>query len=97
MLSDSPVVTVHIPLPLRTYAGGRAEIMASGDTVGEIFESISHEYPAIRSRLMLDNGVLAPWLAVFLGPRSVRELQGLATPMEQEELISVVLTGELPA
>jgi len=27
----------------------------------------------------------------------VRELQGLATPMEQEELISVVLTGELPA
>jgi len=97
MLSDSPVVSVHIPLPLRIHTAGRAEIMASGDTVGEVFESISHEYPAIRSRLMQENGALAPWLAVFLGSRSVRELQGLATPMEQEELISVVLTGELPA
>ena len=96
MLGDSPVVTVHIPTPLRTYAGGHAELMASGDTVGEVFETISHEYPAIRSRLMLKDGHLAPWLAVFLGPRSVRDLQELATPLDQEELISVVLTGELP-
>ncbi|MGE5472243.1 MAG: hypothetical protein ACM3X0_15710 [Bacteroidota bacterium] len=95
MLSDSPVLTVHIPPPLRSYAGGRAEIMASGDTVGEVFETISHEYPAIRSLLVRD-GRLAPGLAVFLGPRSVRELQGLATPVDQEELISVVLTGEVP-
>jgi hypothetical protein len=93
MLSDSPVVTVHIPAPLRTYAGGHAELMASGDTVGEIFETISHEYPAMRLHLMLGKNELAPGLAVFLGGCSVRDLQGLATPIDQAELISVVLTG----
>lgn len=93
MSFDAPVVTVHIPVPLRTLAGGHAELMASGDTVGEVFETISHEYPSIRDRLMLGDGQLAPGLAVFLGPRSVRDLQGLATPIEQAELISVVLTA----
>jgi len=93
MLSDSPVVTVHIPAILRSYAAGRAEIMASGDTVGEILEAISHEYPAIRSHLMLGKSELAPGLAVFLGGRSVRDLQGLETPIDQAELISVVQTG----
>ena len=93
MLSDSPVVTVHIPAPLRSYAGGHAELMASGETVGEIFETIIHEYPAMRAHLMLGKSEMAPGLAVFLGGRSVRDLQGLATPIDQEELISVVLTG----
>lgn len=93
MLGDSPVVTVHIPAPWRAHAGGHAELMASGDTVGEVFETISHEYPAIRSCLIQGDGRLAQGLAVFLGARSVRDLQGLATPIEQEELISVVLTA----
>jgi len=93
MLGDSPVVTVHIPAPLRALAGGHTELMASGDTVGEIFETIGHEYPAIRSRLIQGDGGLAQGLSVFLGARSVRNLEGLATPIEQEELISVVLTA----
>lgn len=93
MLSDSPVVTVHIPAALRSYVGGHAELMASGETVGEIFENISHAYPAMRAHLVLGKSDLAPGLAVFLGARSVRELQGLATPIDQEELLSVVLTG----
>ena len=93
MLSDSPVVSVHIPVSLRSHAGGRAELMASGDTVGDIFETISYEYPAMRPHLLLGKTDIAPGLTVFLGARSVRDLQGLATPIDQEELISLVLTG----
>lgn len=93
MLSDAPVVTVHIPAGLRNHVGGHAEITASGETVGEIFASIGHEYPAMRSHLLTAAAGLPPGLTVFLGARSVRELQGLATPIDQEELISVVLTG----
>ena len=94
MLSESPVVTVHIPPVLRPYAGGHEEITASGDTVGEILEAVSHEYPTFRARVMLADGNLASGLAVYLGPTSVRDLQGMATPVQMEELVSIVQTGE---
>lgn len=95
MLSDSPVVTVHIPEELRPFVGGHDEITASGDTVGDILEAVGHEYPPIRAHLLGADGNLQAGLAVYLGPTSVRALQGLATPVTQEELVSIVPTGAL--
>jgi len=97
MLGESPVVTVHIPPQLRQYAGGNAEIMASGETVGEILEAVAREYPGLRSRLVRNDGTLMPDLTVYLGASSVDELHGLATPVAMEELVSIVPTGSLPA
>jgi molybdopterin converting factor small subunit len=90
---ESPVLSVHIPLALRNLAGNHAEIIASGDTVGEVLEAISHEYLAIRSHLISGSGELQPGLAVFLGARSIGDLDGLATAIEQEEVLSIVATG----
>ena len=87
---DSPVVSVHIPQALRCFAGGRQEVMASGDTVGDVLEAVGHEYPAIRRRLISAQGDLPPGMAVFLGPRSIADLQGLATPIELAETVSIV-------
>ena len=97
MLGESPVVTVHIPEILRSYVGGHEEVMASGDTVGEILQAIGHEYPAFHASLMRNDGSLVPGLAIYLGACSVRELQGLATPVALEELVSIVPVGELSA
>ncbi len=88
-----PVVSVHIPLALRTLAGGHDEITASGETVGEVLDAVAHEYPAIRPFLMSPAGELHPGMAVFLGPRSIRELQGLATEIQLEEVLSIVPVG----
>jgi hypothetical protein len=92
---DSPVVSVHIPLALRGFSGGHDEITASGDTVGEVLAAVGHEFPAIRDYLIAPGGDLLPGVAVFLGPRSISELQGLATPIELEEVLSIVPTGGL--
>ena len=90
---DAPVVSVHIPPPLRNLAGGHDEITASGDTVGEVLDAVWHEYPGMRSALLDTEGHLAPGLVVFLGGRSVRELEGLATPVGLEEVLSIVATA----
>src|SRR6185369_2615796 len=97
MLTESPVVTVHIPAALRTFVGGHEEIMASGETVGEVLEAIGRECPCFRSAVMQEDGSLVEGLAIYLGPTSVRDLQGLATPVQLEELVSIVPTGELQA
>lgn len=90
---DAPVVSVHIPLAFRCDAGGHEEVTASGDTVGEVLESVVHEFPAIRARLFAEDGGLQPGVAVFLGPRSIREMQGLLTPVELEEVLTLVSVG----
>lgn len=87
---DSPVVSVHIPHALRGFAGGHEEITASGDTVGDVIDAVGHEYPDILARLISPAGDLASGIAVFLGPRSIRDMQGLATPIDQEEVLSIV-------
>lgn len=92
MISESPVVTVHIPPLLRCHVAGHDEVTASGDTVGEVLEAVGHEYPALRSQLLGNDGKLLAGLAVYLGPTSVGSLQGLATPVQMEELVSIVLS-----
>lgn len=92
MISESPVVTVHIPPPLRSYTGGYEEITASGDTVFEAIEAVCHEHPAIRPLLLTAGGRLAEGVSLYLGSTSVAALQGLATPLVLEELISIVLS-----
>lgn len=94
MISESPVVTVHIPLPLRSYTGGYEEITASGDTVLEAIEAVCREHPAVEPLLLSADGHLAAGISLYLGATSVVELQGLATPLMLEELISIILTDE---
>ena len=96
MISESPVVTVHIPPLLRRYTGGFEEITASGDTVLEAIEAVCHEHPAIGPLLIKADGSLAEGISLYLGATCVTELQGLATPLILEELISIVLTDESP-
>ncbi len=94
MISESPVVTVHIPLPLRSYTSGYEEITASGDTVLEAIEAVCREHPSIGPLLLSADGHLAAGVSLYLGATSVAELQGLATPLILEELISIMLTDE---
>ena len=95
MISESPVVTVHIPLPLRSYTGGYEEITASGDTVLEAIEAVCREHPAVEPLLLSADGHLAAGISLYLGATSVAELQGLATPLMLEELISIMLTDDM--
>ena len=87
---ECPVVAIHIPPVLRTYTKGHDEVIASGDTVGEVLDSLDHAHPGILSRLVFADGHISPDFDLYLGPRPVSRLQGLATRVEQEELISII-------
>ena len=66
-MSEYPVVSVHIPPVLRPLAEGRVEIMASGETVGEVLEALGHAYPALGDSMLCADGSLADGLAVYFG------------------------------
>ena len=90
LMSDYPVVSVHIPPILRPLAEGRDEIMASGETVGEVLEAVGHAYPALGEALLCADGRLADGLAVYFGGAVLHGREGLEMPVDQEEVVSIV-------
>ena len=90
LMSDYPVVSVHIPPILRPLAEGRAEIMASGETVGEVLEAVGHKYPALGESLLCVDGRLADGLAVYFGGAVLHGRESLTMPVDQEEVVSIV-------
>ncbi|MGB9494134.1 MAG: hypothetical protein WCA83_04935 [Azonexus sp.] len=90
LMSELPVVSVRIPPELRSYANGHEEVMASGETVGDILEAVAHSYPALGQQLFCRDGELAEGLCVYIGGLDLHHQSGLERPVEQEEMLSLV-------
>lgn len=87
---ESPVVSIHIPAPLRSYADGAEEVTVSGDTVGEALAALGHEHPAVLDRVLDATGNLRPYMNVYLHGRNVVTLDGLDTPVTNEDVLSII-------
>jgi molybdopterin converting factor small subunit len=74
-------VTFVIPGPLRALAGGRAEVAVAGAaaSVGDALAALWAAHPALKDRVMTEDGRLRPHVNVFVGHQSVRFTGGLAT------------------
>ncbi len=94
LMSEFPVVSVHIPPTLRAYTDGHEEVMASGETVGDILEAVGHTYPQLGEHLLCRDGELVAGLCIYLGGHSLRRRAALVTPVLLEGTLSVVVTGE---
>lgn len=91
LMSELPVVSVHIPMELRVLAGGRYEVMASGETVGDVLHAVGHTYPDFAARVLCGDGRLAEGLSICLG--GCAQPQELSSPVGQEEVLTIVATG----
>ncbi len=78
-------VTVHIPGPLREFAGGlsRVSLADSPRTVGEALAALAAAHPGVRERVINERGELRPHVNVFVGRESIRFTGGLETPVAE--------------
>lgn len=91
LMSELPVVSVHIPMELRALAGGHDEVMASGETVGDVLRAVGNTYPEFAARVLCGDGRLADGLSVCLG--GCTQPQDFSSPVGQEEVVTIVATG----
>lgn len=77
-------VTLVIPGPLRDLTGGRSTVGLPVDdgTVGQAFEALREELPALYDRLFTEQRELRPHVNVFVGAADIRWSGGLDTPLE---------------
>ncbi|MDA8270779.1 MAG: MoaD/ThiS family protein [Actinomycetota bacterium] len=82
--------TVRVPTQLRSLTGGLAELQIDGSTVGEILGKIDSEYPGLGERIFDESGALRRFVNVFLADEDVRFLEGLDTPVKENQVLSIV-------
>jgi len=82
--------TLRIPTPLRTYTNGKSEISVQGGTVAAAIDDLVSNYPALKNHLLNDAGQLRPFVNLFLGEENVRELQGVDTPLKEDDRLILI-------
>src|SRR5215813_15642053 len=85
-------VVFFIPGPLRQFAKGNDSVELAGDpaTLREALAALWELYPALRDRLVTEQGELREHINIFVGSEEVRYSGGIATPISSECEISIV-------
>ena len=83
-------VTVRIPAPLRSYTRGVDEVPAAGACVAEALSSLDAAHDGLLARILTPDGEPRQFVNIYLGSRNVRTLQGMATPVKEGDVISIV-------
>jgi molybdopterin converting factor small subunit len=77
---------IRIPPVLRSEAEGNRALDVEGSTVREALDELVARYPALKSRLLVDDGV-PTFLNVFVDGEDVRLAEGLATAVGADSKI----------
>lgn len=84
------MATIKIPPVLRTHTGGANEVVAGGETVGEVLRSLTAEHPATESQLFSPEGDLNRYVNVYLNDEDVRVLKGLETAVAETDTVVIL-------
>ena len=77
-------VTLVVPGPLRDLTGGRSTVGLDVDegTVGQAFDALRAEMPALWDRIFTEQRELRPHVNVFVGDADIRWSGGMDTPLD---------------
>jgi len=81
---------IHIPTPLRQYAGKQPAVEVKASTVGEALSGLISQHPDLRRHLYTEEGKLRAFVNVYLNDEDVRYLQKEATVVREADNISIV-------
>jgi sulfur-carrier protein len=76
-------VTVYLSGHLKDFSRGETEVVlpSSYITVGGVLDGLWAQHPALRDRILNEQGEIRQHVNIFLGPLDVKRLEGLHTPL----------------
>ncbi len=83
-------VTVYIPTPFRRLAGNQTYVKAEGQTVGEVLDSLSGVYPALRHMIFDELNEIPGHVNIYLNNQEINALQGKDTPVKDGDEMAVI-------
>ena len=89
-MSATPIITLHVPGPLRTYCGGAAELSISAHTVRAALEVLEQREPALYRNVCDETGTVRRHLNVFVNSDNVRDLDGIDTSVMSGDVVTIL-------
>ncbi|HMF90444.1 MAG TPA: ubiquitin-like small modifier protein 1 [Candidatus Angelobacter sp.] len=85
-------VTINIPSYLAAFADGQRSVRltSSPATVSAALDALWGQHPALRDRVVDEQGQVRQHINIFVGDESIRFAQGLATPVSDGAEILIV-------
>ena len=86
------MVTFVIPGALRPMTDGqdRVQIETRVKTVRDALDALGAMHPAVRYRIVTEQGDVRPHVNVFVGSENIRDTGGLATPVADGVEIAII-------
>jgi adenylyltransferase/sulfurtransferase len=81
---------VHIPTPLRPYAGRQATVDVKGQTVAEALADLTARHSELRRHLFTNDGKLRAFVNVYLNDEDIRYLKKESTAVKDGDILSIV-------
>ncbi len=81
---------LRIPSALRRYADGKAKILVTGATIGELLATLEKTNPTLRSRICDENGQVKHFINIFVNQDEIRTLQGLDSVIGPNDEVSII-------
>lgn len=81
-------ITVYLSGHLKSFTGGETEVAlpSDGATVSEALESLWKLHPALRDRVLNEQGEIRQHVNIFLGTSDIKRLAGLKTAVNSNEI-----------
>ncbi len=81
---------VRIPPVLRSHTGGESEVVAGGQSVGDVLRALADAHPGTRDQIFSADGELNRYVNVYLNDEDVRVLDGLETPAGESDTVVIL-------
>ena len=81
-------IIVYLSGHLKTLTGGETEFNLGGDfpTVGDALNDVWQRHPALRDRILNEQGEIRQHVNIFMGGNDVKRLKGLDTAVDADEI-----------
>jgi adenylyltransferase/sulfurtransferase len=82
---------IHIPTPLRVYAGKQSVVDVAAHTVAEALGALTTQFPELRKHLYTEQGKLRAFVNVYLNDEDIRYIdQKENAPIKESDSLSII-------
>ena len=83
-------IIVRIPTPLRKLTEDQDVVTGEGHTLKECIDSLESRFPGMKERLCDEQGDLRRFVNVYVNGEDVRFQEGMQTPLQSGDEVSIV-------
>ena len=84
-------MTIFIPTPLRSFAGGKDRVEVNASTIAEALEVLTQTHPELRKHLFSAEGKLRAFVNLYVNDEDVRYLpEKELTPIGASDTLSII-------